>query len=242
MATSTKGKSNTQQVMDNCKNFLTTEAMKQRFAELKKKGKIPSGNTITKQVTLNGKKDSLVKHMEQGQEAFTKANENNLQLLIAQMPSLRDVGNLLWFLISHFGITNDNDKGVMFKTFGFNIPELRQFCMLVAIHYDDVMDYLQSKGKFSDVVNPSYNLRTIKEHLTLKIPSIANLFGKGRVSTTKQPFRCKKICKSLHDSLVDKKKITVNGKSYTDHQFDKMLIELVTLRGLVEEEIKEFLV
>ena len=227
-------KSNTQQVMDNCKNFLTADAMKQRFAELKQKGKIPSGNTITKQVTLNGKKDSLVKHMEQGQEAFSKANENNLQLLIAQMASYRDIGNLLWFLISHFGITNDNDKGVMFKTFGFHIPELRQFCMLVAIHYDDVMDYLQSKGKFSDVVNPSYNLRTIKEHLTLKIPSISNLFGKGRVSTTKETFKCKNICQSLHDSLKDKDKITVNGKAYTANQFDKMLIELATLRGLVE--------
>ena len=233
MATSTKGKSNTQQVMDNC-TFLTAEAMKQRFSDLKKKGKIPSGNTITKQVTLNGKKDSLVKHMEQGQEAFSKANENNLKLLIAQMASYRDIGNLLWFLISHFGITNDNDKGVMFKTFGFYIPELRQFCMLVAIHYDDVMDYLQSKGKFSDVVNPSYNLRTIREHLQIKIPSIANLFGKGRVSTTKQPFKCKKICETLNESLIDKDKITVNGKAYTANQFDKMIVELGTLRGLVE--------
>ena len=233
MATSTKGKSNTQEVMDNC-TFLTADAMKQRFAELKNKGKIPSGNTITKQVTLNGKKDSLVKHMEQEQEAFSKANENNLKLLIAQMASYRDIGNLLWFLISHFGITNDNDKGIMFKTFGFHIPELRQFCMLVAIHYDDVMDYLQSKGKFSDVVNPSYNLRTIREHLQVKIPSIANLFGKGRVSTTKETFKCKKICQSLHDSLTDKDKITVNGKAYTANQFDKMLIELATLRGLVE--------
>ena len=233
MATSTKGKSNTQQVMDNC-TFLTADAMKQRFAELKQKGKIPSGNTITKQVTLNGKKDSLVKHMEQGQEAFTKANENNLKLLIAQMASFKDIGNLLWFLISHFGITNDNDKGVMFKTFGFHIPELRQFCMLVAIHYDDIMDYLHSRGKFSDVINPSYNLRTIREHLQVKIPSIANLFGKGRVSTTKQPFKCKKICETLNESLIDKDKITVNGKTYTANQFDKMIVELGTLRGLVE--------
>ena len=235
MATSTKGKqgSNTQQVIDNC-TFLTDDTLKQRFLDLKKKGKIQSSNTITKQVTLNGKKDSLVKHISQSQEVFVKANENNLKLLISQMGNFRDVGKLLWFLISHFGITNDNDKGVMFKTFGFHIPELRQFCMLVAIHEKEVMDYLHSKGKFSDVVNPSYNLRTIKEHLQVKIPSIANLFGKGRVSTTKQPFKCKKICESLNESLIDKDKITLNGKSYTSKQFDKIWIELATLRGLVE--------
>ena len=235
MADRTKGKqgSNTKQVMDNC-IFLTDDSIKQRFSDLKQKGKIPSSNTITKQVNLNGKKDSLVKHITQNQEVFVKANENSLKLLIAQMPSLVNVGKLLWFLISHFGITNDNDKGLMFKTFGFHIPELRQFCMLVAIHEKEVMDYLQSKGKFSDVVNPSYNLRTIREHLTVKIPSIANLFGKGRVSTTKQPFKCKKICESLNESLVDKDKITVNGKTYTANQFDKMIVELGTLRGLVE--------
>jgi len=233
MATSTKGKSNTQQVMDNC-TFLTDDSIKQRFSDLKQKGKIPSSNTITKQVNLNGKKDSLVKHITQNQEVFVKANENNLKLLIAQIPSLVSVGKLLWFLISHFGITNDNDKGLMFKTFGFHIPELRQFCMLVAIHEKEVMDYLQSKGKFSDVVNPSYNLRTIREHLQIKIPSIANLFGKGRVSTTKQPFKCKKICETLNESLIDKDKITVNGKAYTANQFDKMIVELGTLRGLVE--------
>ena len=55
-------KSNTKQVMDNC-TFLTDDALKQRFAELKEKGKIPSSNTITKQVTLNGKKDSLLKYL-----------------------------------------------------------------------------------------------------------------------------------------------------------------------------------